>query len=124
MTLASPDGRSEDIRVLTIVIAELEFGDIERHIFPAHLMERADYATLKDRPEAFNRLSVNCANDILTSRMVNSRVWIVPIEQIVARILISAKQTDFVRNCFANEGCQRGRLDVCELPAQPHCLCG
>jgi hypothetical protein len=50
--------RSEDVLVLPIVITELEFGNIERHIFSAHLIERADYAALDDRPEAFDGLRV------------------------------------------------------------------
>jgi hypothetical protein len=43
---------SEDIRVPPIVITELELCNIERHIFPAHFVERADAAALEDRPEA------------------------------------------------------------------------
>jgi hypothetical protein len=48
--------RPENIRVLPIVIAELELGNIERHIFPAHFVEGADYTALEDRPESFNGL--------------------------------------------------------------------
>jgi hypothetical protein len=77
---ASLDRRSEDVRVLPIVIAELELGDIQRHIFPAHFVERADDAALEDRPEAFDGLSVDCADDILASRMVNGRVREILVE--------------------------------------------
>ena len=45
--LASLDRRSEDVRVLPIIVAELKLGDIERHIFSAHFVERADHAALK-----------------------------------------------------------------------------
>ena len=44
--LAFLDRRSEVIAVIGIVVTELEFGDIERHIFGAHLVERADHAAL------------------------------------------------------------------------------
>jgi hypothetical protein len=101
--LTTLDRRSEDIRVLSIVVAELELGDIERHIFAAHFVECADHATLENRPETFNGLSVNCANDILPSRMVNSRVRVILVERIVARILIGAKQADFMGDGFADE---------------------
>ena len=60
---ASADCRSEDIRVLTVVISELEFGDIERHIFAAHLVERADYAALEDAPKAFDGIGVDFPDD-------------------------------------------------------------
>jgi hypothetical protein len=43
---ASTDRRSEDIRVLAIIITELEFSDVERHVFAAHFMECADHAAL------------------------------------------------------------------------------
>jgi hypothetical protein len=97
------DCRSEDVRILPVVITELELGDVQRHVFSAHFVERADHAALKDRPEAFNGLRVDCANDILTSRVVNSRVWIVLVERIVAGILIGAKQADFVGDGFSDK---------------------
>src|SRR3984893_1288299 len=83
-TLTSRDRRSENVRVLSVIIAELELGNIEWHIFAAHFVECADHAALENRPEAFDGLGVDCANDILPSRMVNSRVWIILIERIVA----------------------------------------
>jgi hypothetical protein len=69
--LASLNRRSENISVLPIIIAELKFGNIERHIFSAHFVERADYAALEDRPEALDGLSMNRANDILAIRMID-----------------------------------------------------
>jgi hypothetical protein len=77
---ASLDRRSEDVRVLPIVIAKLELGDIERHIFSAHFVECADHAAFEDRPKTFDGLSVDGADDILTARMVNSRVRVIPVE--------------------------------------------
>ena len=71
---ASLDRRPEDICVLPVIVAELELGNIQRHIFPAHFVERADHAAFEDRPEAFDGLSMDCADNILPSRMVNSRV--------------------------------------------------
>jgi hypothetical protein len=112
VSLASLDRRSEDVRALTVVIAELELSDIQRHIFAAHFVECADNAALEDRPKAFNGLSVNCTDNILTSRMVNSRVRIIPIERIIAGILICAKQADFVRDRFANEGGESGGIHI------------
>ena len=110
--LTSFNRRSEDVRILSIIIAELELGDIERHIFAAHFVECADHAALENRPEAFDGFGVNRADDILTSRMVNSRMWIVFIERIVAQILIRTKQANFMRNRFVNEGSKSGRIHV------------
>jgi hypothetical protein len=49
---ASRDGGSENVRVLPIIVAELELGNIERHVFAAYFVERADNTALEDRPEA------------------------------------------------------------------------
>jgi hypothetical protein len=104
--------RSENVRVIPIVIAELELGDIQRHIFSAHFVERADHAALEDRPEAFDGLSVDSSDDILASGVVNGRVWVVIIEGFVAWILIGAKQADFMRHRFADEGGESGGIHV------------
>ena len=46
---ASFNRRSEDVRVLAIIVAELELGDVERHVLGADLVECADNAALEDR---------------------------------------------------------------------------
>ena len=46
--LTSFNRRPENIRVAPIVIAELEFGNIERHIFAAYLVERTDDTAFDD----------------------------------------------------------------------------
>jgi len=40
----------KDVRVLAFVVTELKFRDVQRHVFFAHLMERADDAAFEDRP--------------------------------------------------------------------------
>jgi hypothetical protein len=54
-------GTSKYVRVLPVVVPELKLGDVERHIFGAHFVERADNTALEDRPEALNRIRVNSA---------------------------------------------------------------
>ena len=54
----------KNLRVMAVVIAELKFRDIQRHIFAAHLVERADRSALEDRPEALNRVRVNGPVDV------------------------------------------------------------
>ncbi|MGB6656536.1 MAG: hypothetical protein WA926_10880 [Methylovirgula sp.] len=74
MTSASLDCFSENVGVLTIVVAKLKFSDVERQVFFADFMECAHHPTLNQRPETFNRIRVNRADDILTARMVDCRV--------------------------------------------------
>jgi hypothetical protein len=109
---ASIDRRSEDVCIFPIIITELEFGNIERHIFTAHFVECANHAALENRPETFDGLSVDRADDILASGVVNSRVWIIHIERIVSRILIGAKQADFMRDGFADERGESGGIHI------------
>jgi hypothetical protein len=97
------DRCSEDIRVLAIIIAELEFGDIEREIFLADLVKASHDAALDERPEAFDGLSMNCADDILTARMVNRGERIFTSEFAISRPLIGAEQANFVRDSFADK---------------------
>lgn len=52
--LAFLDRRPEDVRVQTVVIAELELGDIERQILFADLVEGPDHAALDERDKGQN----------------------------------------------------------------------
>src|SRR5882724_1601012 len=45
--------RSENVVIEAVVVAELKFGDVERHIFGADLVERADDAALEDAPRGY-----------------------------------------------------------------------
>jgi hypothetical protein len=112
--LASLNRRSEDVSVFPVIISELELGNIERHVFAAHLVERADHTALEDRPEAFDGLSMDCSDDIFTPGMVHSGMGEVFAKALVTGPLIGAEQADFVRDRFMNEGLQRGSLDVCD----------
>jgi hypothetical protein len=91
MISTSRESRSENIRVLPVVIAELELGHIQRHVFAADLVEGAHHASLEDRPEALNRIRVNRADDVLALGVVDNAERIVFGEASVASPLISAK---------------------------------
>jgi hypothetical protein len=74
--LATTNNGSENIGVHAVVVAELKFRDVQRKVLVAHLVERADYAALKDAPKTFNRVGVNRTNDVLAAMMVNGTVGI------------------------------------------------
>ena len=92
---ASLDRCSKNIRVSPIVIAELELGNIERHIFPAHFVECADHATLEDRPKAFNRVGMDSADNIMT-RGVMDGFMVEAGQSIINSALVSRKQAHFM----------------------------
>src|SRR6516162_6209366 len=102
VSLAPADRCSEDVRVVPIIVAELKFRDIQRHVFGAHFMERAHDATLEDRPEALDRLRVDHTDDVLAFGMVNGRVRIFLVEFPVSFPLIGAEQANLVRDGLAD----------------------
>src|SRR5208282_632074 len=109
---ASAYRRAEDVGIEAIVVAELKFRNVERHIFGAHFVESADHAAFEDRPEALDCLSVDCANHVLAFGMVNRRVRIFLVEFPVALPLIGAEQANLVRNGLAYEVTERISADV------------
>jgi hypothetical protein len=105
---------AEDVRIAAIVIAELKFGDVQREIFGADLMERADHAALYEAPKAFNRLSMDRTDDVLTRCMINRFVREFAIKMFVANPLIRAEQANICRNAFAHKGLKCLGANVCD----------
>lgn len=112
MNLASRNRRSEDVRIHPIVVTELELGDVQRQIFLADFVETADDATLEDRPKPFDGLSVNCADDVLPTRMIDGDVRKLFVEMLVSDPLVGTEQTDFRGNGLANELGERRGLHI------------
>src|ERR1700730_9711080 len=116
MTSASFDCRSENVNVLPVVVSELELSNIQRHIFAAHFVECADYAALENRPEAFDGLRVDCADDVLASGMINNAMRIFAVKPLVAWPLIGAKQADFMGAGFGDERSESVGIDIRDEP--------
>jgi hypothetical protein len=70
MKSTSLNRRAENVVIEAVVVAELKFGDIQRHVLFADFVERADDTALEDAPEALNRLGVDRADNVLMLRMV------------------------------------------------------
>ena len=110
---ASADRRSENVRIFAVIIAELELRNIQRKILFADVMEGADHAALEDRPEAFNRIGVNRANNVIAARMVNSDVLRkFFIQVLIADPLIRNQQANLMRDGFIHEAFKRDGADV------------
>ena len=92
-----------------VVVAELKLGNIERHVFFADFVEAADDAALDDRPEAFDCLGVDRADNLLLLGMVDNGVRIFLAEMLVADPLIGAEQRHLVRHGFMHEGFERAK---------------
>jgi hypothetical protein len=69
------DRRSKDVRVQAIVILELELSNVERQIFAADLVISLRHSALDERPEAFDPIGMDRADDVLALRVVYHLVW-------------------------------------------------
>ena len=112
VTSASLNRRAKNVVIEAVVIAELEFRDVQRHILAADLVERADDAALEDAPKTFNRLGMHCANNILVLGVVNRFMREFHAEMLVANPLIGAEQANLLRDGFVNESLQSCLLHV------------
>jgi len=108
----SLDRFAKDVRVRPIIIAELELGNIERHIFAAHFVERADHSAFENRPESVDRVGMDCSYDILPFGVVNDATRIFLAKFIISGPLIRAKQAHVVGDGFVDERGESGALDV------------
>lgn len=93
---------TKNIGVVSVVIFELTFRNVQRHVFAAHLMIAANNRPLEDRPEAFNRLSVNRADNVFMGAVHDGLVRVFA-ERLVATVFIGRQQTYLCRNCLAHE---------------------
>ena len=59
-------------------------------------MERADHATLEDRPEAFNRVRMDRANHVLVAAMIDAAVRDAGGQILIAGPSIRRQQANFV----------------------------
>src|SRR6266446_2051952 len=101
--LARLDRFPENVRVLTVVVAELELGDIDRQMLAAHLVERAHHSALNQRPETFNRVGVDRADNVLAYGVVDDAMRILALHVLVSEIVVSADQADLMGDGLANE---------------------
>ncbi len=114
----------EDFRIVAVVVSELKFRNVQRHIFGAHFVECADHTALEDRPEAFDGLSMDCTNNIFAPGMVHSGVREIFAETLVAGPLISAEQADFCEKPSRGRRLPAKRLGRLRQRAQQHCPYG
>src|SRR5579884_819292 len=64
----------EGIGIVPVVVPELKFIDVERHVGAADVVEIADDPALEHRPEAFNRVRVHDTADVLALGVAHDRV--------------------------------------------------
>jgi hypothetical protein len=68
-SLASLNRFSKNVRVHAVIISELKFRDVQRHIFGADLVKAANNTAFEDAPKALNRVGVIRPDNILRGAM-------------------------------------------------------
>jgi hypothetical protein len=72
--LASANRHSKNVCVFAVIIVELELGNIQWMVLFADLMEASDDTAFDDRPKTFNRICVDCDDNVLAFSVVNDGV--------------------------------------------------
>src|SRR5260370_18676253 len=103
---------SENIIIHPVIISELKFSDVQRQVFGAAFGERADDTAFEDAQEAFNRLSMYRADDVLMLGVVNGAVIEFLAKVIIADPLIGAEQANLVRHGLIDESLEGRFLQV------------
>src|SRR5258706_15626714 len=107
----APNCFCENVIVQPVVIAKLELSNVERQILAADLVIGADHTALNQRPETFNRIRVQRADDVLASGMMDSAMRVFVIQSQIAAMLVSREQGNVRLDSLANEGLHRGLVD-------------
>lgn len=106
-------GRTENVRVISVIIPKLELGNIERQILFADFVEGANNAAFEDAPKALNRVRVNSTDDVFVFRVRDDLVlFAVGLVQVaIARPLVGHEKADLLRDGLLHECSQMLRAD-------------
>ena len=99
-------GTAEDVRVIPVVVPELELGDVQRQILCADLVERAHDAAFHEAPEAVNGLGMDCADHILLAAVAHGLVREIRLQSGVASVFVGGEQINLCRDGLADETLQ------------------
>ena len=99
---------AEYVGFIPVVKSELKLIQIERQIFLADVMIGSDDSAFQQRPERFNRVRVNVAAHVLTSRMPNKLMLaVVDTDRVVSAELIRDHERRVSLSYFPHESGQR-----------------
>jgi len=114
----------ENIGIVAIVESERELREIERQIFFAHVVVRADDPALQERPEGIDTLRMYLAAHVLAAAMRNRIVRHDPSEIAIAGMLVGCDQINLIANYLSNEPRQCRGIRVLDHLADDVALAG
>lgn len=112
MTLRPGNRLPEDVVVKAVIIAELKLSDVQRQIFLADLMIAAHNSAFEDAPKTFNRLSVDCTNNVLAFPVIDDAMRVFVTKFAIAGIGVSAKKADLCGHRIADKIFKRNSTNM------------
>lgn len=104
--------RTKDVRVLAVVVPELELIDVQREILTADFMECTDDATFDDGPEALDGVRVNRTAHVFIAAVMHDTERVFVPKRFVRGMFIGGQQTYLVRHDLTHERSKSDRIDV------------
>lgn len=97
----------EDVRILPVIVAIRELGQVQGQVCLAHLMERANHAPLQQAPEGFQVVRVDAAPHVLFPRVIDRLMRELLAQAEVAGVLIRGHQRHVIRDGFPHKAAHR-----------------
>jgi hypothetical protein len=97
----------ENIGIVSVIVTERKFREIEREIFLADMVKASHDAALEQAPEAINAPGMNQPAHVLTLTMLYRFVVVVTIKQTIAGMLIGSDKRNLLVYRLANEAIKR-----------------
>lgn len=105
------DRVAEQVRILSVVEPELQLVNVGIEMLGAHLMERTDDRTVKERPHTFDPVCVNVAADVLLGSVVDGFVSRVLVcDPVVSLEFVGVDGLSFIGDNGANEPVEGGTV--------------
>jgi hypothetical protein len=124
MTSASCYHVKENVRILAIVKAILKLREVQRQIFLAHIVVRAEHSALEQRPERFDAVRMDLAAHVLAIAVLDDFMRHRPFQVAIASVFISRDQLNLVADGIAHKTGQRLRIRVLDHLADHVTLAG
>jgi hypothetical protein len=100
---------SENVFILAVVKPELKF----RKILLGDMVESSHYATLQERPERIDILSMNLTAYILANRVLDGGVFVAKLIQIIVALpFIGRDQIDLIADDLTHEAIKCSRIGM------------
>jgi len=93
----------KDVGILSVVVSIRKFRQVQRQIVFAHLMERANHATLEQAPEGFNVIGMNVPTHVFFLGVIHDFMREIAGQSLIAGMLIRRNQGNRTADSLPDE---------------------